>query len=629
MSLIELLKGSKLRIADLALIAFGVFGSFALRLNLEQFILDYIPAFSFMLVTALIIKPYIYKRFGLYQRLWAYASIPEMRLIIQAVFTASFLVALLVLAANYFGVFFRLPRSVLVIDWLASMAFVGGLRFALRVFSESSQGSDTADREQLRKAIIIGAGSAGALVVREMRNNPKSGIVPVAFLDDSSEKIGQKVHDVEIMGTIDQLAKIAKRENANEVIFAIPSASGDVLRRVAEICRKANIAFRTMPSIYELIGGTISVNRLREVQITDLLRRKPADIDRKKVAESISNKRILITGAGGSIASELCRQIARWEPKELILIGHGENSIFEILLEISSEFPNLSVRPYIADIRDHDRINRILSKHKPHILFHAAAHKHVPLMEINISEAVSNNIMGTKNIVDAAIKAKVERLVMISTDKAVKPSSVMGATKRIAEWLVLDAKVASKQIFSVVRFGNVLGSRGSVVPLFKKQIELGGPVTVHHPDIERYFMTIPEAVHLVLQAFTFDQSGQTYMLNMGEPVRIADLAKDLITLSGLEPGKDIDIVFSELRPGEKLSEELLESGVNYQATAHTEISSVVEPKRLTGTELKKAVKNLDRLSKDGKRDELLHAMTDILPSSDLGHSAANHLQSLV
>ena len=629
MTLKDLLQGSKLRIADLGLIAFGVFGSFALRLNLEQFVLDYIPAFSFMLITALIIKPYIYTRFGLYRRLWAYASIPEMSLIIRAVFTASSIVAILVIAANYFGLFFRLPRSVLVIDWLASMAFVGGLRFALRVLSESGQASGTTDRDQLRKAIIVGAGSAGALVVREMRTNPKSGILPVAFLDDSTEKIGQKVHDVEIMGTTDQLAMIAIREKANEVIFAIPSASGDVLRRVAESCRKANIAFRTMPGIYELIGGTVSVNRLREVDITDLLRRKPAEIDRKKVADSIRNKKVLITGAGGSIAGELCRQIARWDPRELILIGHGENSIFEILLEISSEFPKLSVRPYIVDIRDKERINRIMAKHKPDILFHAAAHKHVPLMEINISEAVTNNIMGTKNIVEAALKAKVDRLVMISTDKAVKPSSVMGATKRIAEWLVLDAKVASKQIFSVVRFGNVLGSRGSVVPLFKKQIELGGPITVTHPDMERYFMTIPEAVHLVLQAFTFEDSGQTYMLNMGDPVRIADLAKDLITLSGLEPGKDIDIVFSELRPGEKLSEELWESGVNYQATSHAEISSVVEPKRLSGSQLVKAIENLDRLANQGKRDELLRAMTLILPSSELGQSAANKLQSLV
>ncbi len=629
MTLRELLKDSKLRLADLILIALSVIASFALRLNLEQLFLDYIPALLFTLAAALLIKPFIYARFGLYQRLWAYASVAELGLIVRAVTIASGVVAIVVFGANALGIFARLPRSVLMIDWLASLVLVGGLRFAIRLLNENDQNTDEGSAEQPRRALIVGAGSAGALVVREMRKNPQAGIIPIAFIDDDPEKLGQKVHDIEVLGAVDQLPQILKKHNADEVIFAIPSASGIVLRKVSEICSQENVAFRTMPGIYELIGGTVSVNRLREVNITDLLRREPAKIDRERVGDSIRNKIVLITGAGGSIASELCRQVARWEPKELILIGHGENSIFEILLEIKSDFPNLSLRPYIADIRDRKRIMRIISKHKPQLLFHAAAHKHVPLMEINISEAVTNNIFGTKNIVDAAVEAGIDRLVMISTDKAVSPSSVMGASKRIAEWLVLDAQVGKKQIFSVVRFGNVLGSRGSVVPLFKKQIEMGGPITVHHPDMERYFMTIPEAVHLVLQAFTFDLTGQTYMLNMGEPVKITDLAKDLIRLSGLEPGEDIDIVFTESRPGDKLSEELWESGVEYQATEHPEINSVLEPKRLSGKKLASAIDKLGELAEEGKSDELLHEMSKMLPNSELGKSAPNQLQSLV
>jgi FlaA1/EpsC-like NDP-sugar epimerase len=392
MSLNELLRGSKLRLVDLILIALGVLGSFSLRLNIEQLFLDYVPALSFMLILALIVKPFIYTRFGLYQRLWAYASVAEMRLIVRAVTIASSIVAIFVLSAHSFGLFARLPRSVVVIDWLASLALVGGLRFAFRLFNENVQSPGEQKMEQTRRALIVGAGSAGALVVREIRKNPKAGIVPLAFLDDDPDKLGKKVHDIEVLGAVDQLPKILKSRNVDEVIFAIPSASGKVLRKVSEICQQENIAFRTMPGIYELIGGTVSVNRLREVDITDLLRREPAKIDRKRVGDSIRNKIVLITGAGGSIASELCRQVARWQPKELVLIGHGENSIFEILLEISSDFPKLAVRPYIADIRDRKRLSRIIYKHKPNILFHAAAHKHVPLMEINISEAVTNNI---------------------------------------------------------------------------------------------------------------------------------------------------------------------------------------------------------------------------------------------
>ncbi len=623
-----MLKGIRLRTADIVLIILGVLGSFALRLNLEQLILDYLPTIGVMLVVALIVKPIVYRRMGLYQRLWAYASVAEMRLILQAVSLASLIVAVIVLGAHLFNLVPRLPRSVLIIDWLASMASVGGIRFAMRMLTEGNLLNEELPNSQKNAVLIVGAGSAGALVLRELAKNPRAGARPVGFIDDDPEKIGQKVQDIEVLGSIDDLIRIARSSGANQVVFAIPSAPGSLLRKVAEMCRESNIPFRTIPGIYELIGGDVRVNRLREVDITDLLRRKPVLIDRKRIGDRVHAKKVMITGAGGSIASELCRQIARWDPEELILIGHGENSIFEILLELSSDFPNLPVRPYVCDIRDLKRLNRLTKKHQPDILFHAAAHKHVPLMEINVSEAVMNNIIGTRNVVAAAIKSSVPRLVMISTDKAVRPSSVMGATKRVAEWIVLDAAVKDGQVFSVVRFGNVLGSRGSVVPLFKHKIENGGPVTVTHPEMERYFMTIPEAVHLVLQAFTFDLSGQTYMLNMGDPVRISDLAKDLVRLSGLKPGEDIDIVYTGLRPGEKLSEELWESGVEYQSTEHPEISSVVEPKRLSGKKLTAAVDELERLAGEGERKKILRELAGLLPNSELASKAPSKIESL-
>lgn len=630
MSLRDLFRGSRLRMADLALIVAGVLGSFALRLNLEQLVLDYIPALALMLLLALIIKPLVYRRMGLYERLWAYASVAEMRLIIQAVSLASLLIALVVVATYFIDLpFIAIPRSVLVIDWLASLALVGGIRFAMRLVSERALINGQAGDTQQRKALVVGAGSAGALVLRELAQNPRAGLRPVGFVDDDPDKLGHKVHDVAILGGLDDLVAIARRTGANEVIFAIPSASGRLLRKVAEICRQAKLSFRTIPGIYELIGGDVRVSRLRDVDITDLLRRKPVLVDRQRIGDRIEGRRVMITGAGGSIAGELCRQVARWNPTELILVGHGENSIFDIVIELKGDFPELALRPYVSDIRNLERLKRIVNKHQPDILFHAAAHKHVPLMEINISEAVSNNIAGTRNVVDAALEAEVPRLVMISTDKAVKPSSVMGATKRVAEWIVLDAPVKAGQTFSVVRFGNVLGSRGSVVPLFKRQIEMGGPVTVTDAQMERYFMTIPEAVHLVLQAFTFDAAGQTYMLNMGDPVRIDDLARDLVRLSGLEPGEDIDIAYTGLRPGEKLSEELWEEGVEYQSTEHPEISSVVEPKRLSGKKLEDAVKKLEALASQGEREKILKELAEILPNSELGSQAPSELQSLI
>lgn len=621
------LRSENLPAADLVLILLSVLGSFALRLDLEAFLLDYTGSMLWMMALAVLIKPFVFRRMGLYSRVWAYASMEEMKLIVRAVTVSSLLLTLALAALYLLGVLFPLPRSVPIIDWLASLAAIGGLRFSLRLLAEGD--AAPSPMRAARQVIIVGAGDAGALVARELQKNPQLGLYPIAFLDDDAAKHGHKIHSVPVVGPLEQLAEQARQLHIDEIIVAIPSAPGSVLRRVAEMSREAGLPFRTMPGIYELIGGSVSISRLRPVEITDLLRRRPARIDRERVAASLRGRRIMVTGAGGSIASELCRQIARWSPQQLVLVGHGENSIFAILLELRRDFPDLDLHPVIADVRDAQRLNAVFSEYRPQTVFHAAAHKHVPLMEINVPEAVTNNILGTQNVVAASLEHNVERLVFISTDKAVRPTSVMGATKRIAEWLVLDAAQRGDKPFSVVRFGNVLGSRGSVVPLFEQQIAAGGPVTVTHPEMERYFMTIPEAVHLVLQAATLGDEGRTYMLNMGEQVRILDLAEDLIRLSGLEPGEDIEIVFSGLRPGEKLSEQLWEPGDAYEDTAHPDISRVLEGERLTGEALAQAINRLAELAAAGDSEALVQELEKLLPGSEIGRSAHLDITSVV
>jgi FlaA1/EpsC-like NDP-sugar epimerase len=370
-----------------------------------------------------------------------------------------------------------------------------------------------------------------------------------------------------------------------------------------------------MPGIFELLVGKVSINRLREVDITDLLRREPAHVQEEKIGDTIKGQVVLVTGAGGSIGQELCRQIARWDPAELVLLGHGENSIFESTLELREMFPSLTTHPVIADIRDRSRLDSVLSQFLPHIVFHAAAHKHVPMMELNVEDAVSNNVYGTWNIVQAAHAHDVQRMVMISTDKAIRPINVMGATKRIAEMIVLDAAMRCDRDYSVVRFGNVLGSRGSVVPLFKRQITRGGPITVTHPEMRRYFMTIPEAVYLVLQAASLGLGGETYVLNMGQQVRILDLAEDLIRLSGLEPGRDIEIVFSGIRPGEKLSEDLWDEHHKFQPTEHPDIYKAVGEITLTGNGLQKTVNQLIQFAHEGDADSIADLLDQSIPDS--------------
>jgi len=613
-------------IGDIALIIISVLGSFALRLDVGE-LPFYFPAALIMCAVALVIKLPVYYFFGLYRQLWIYASTNELRLITVAVSAASVLASGVMLTLINFGLVVPgMPRSALGIDWLISLVLIGGSRFALRILAEQSTGTRNG---KSRRVLIIGAGDAGALVARELQKSSQINFLPVGFLDDDPAKQRHEIYGVQVIGKVTDLADVLDNHQVDEVIIAIPSAPGRLVRLVNDVCRLKDIPSRTMPGIFELIGGKVSVNRLREVDITDLLRREPVKIDDRLVGTTFSGKRILITGAGGSIGREICRQVARWGPTQLVLLGHGENSIFEALLELHESFPSLAIQPVIADVRDVNRIQAVFKQHRPEVLFHAAAHKHVPMMEVNVEEAVTNNVLGTRNIVEAANRHAVERLVLISTDKAIRPVSVMGATKRLAEMILLDTAHRNGRAYSVVRFGNVLGSRGSVVPLFKQQIARGGPVTVTHPDMRRYFMTIPEAVHLVLQAASMGQGGEVFLLNMGQQVRILDLAEDLIRLSGLVPGRDVEISFTGIRPGEKLSEDLWEEGMQFQRTEHSEIYRATEEEHVDSDQLNRAVEQLAHLSHQAETESLIRVLDESIPSASVRSTPPPDITSVV
>ncbi|MBM3122247.1 MAG: polysaccharide biosynthesis protein [Chloroflexi bacterium] len=616
---------------DLLLIVTSVLASFALRLDLGPTFVYFMPQAWLMVGLALLVKPTIYYFFGLYRRYWAYASVRELRLIAVATVAAEVVVALMLMLAIVTSLLpATFPRSVIFIDWLFSLFSVGGLRLTVRLIAEAGQVSQKSDgRGGMRRVVIVGAGDAGVLVVREMQRNPQLHMVPAAFVDDDPEKLRKDIHGVRVAGTLRDLSTVIDRARAREVVIAIPSAPGEVVRIVTQICRRKGIPFRTMPGIYELIGGKVNVSRLRDVDISDLLRRQPARIDDEVVGRTLTGKRVLVTGAGGSIGLELCRQVARWMPAQLILLGHGENSIFEALLELGENFPELPMLPVVADVRDAERITQVFEQTKPEVVFHAAAHKHVPLMELNVPEAVTNNVLGTRRVVEAALASGTSRLVLISTDKAVQPASIMGATKAMAELIVRDAAQRARLPYVSVRFGNVLGSRGSIVPLFKRQIARGGPVTITHPEMKRYFMTIPEAVHLVLQAAGLGSGGEVFVLRMGEQVPIVDLAEDLIRLSGFEPGKEIEVQFTGIRPGEKLEEALWDEGMQYATTTHPDVVRVEDTQPLANEALASTLAEMDRLAREGDAQALLALLAAHLPGNQLGQAPPPEITSVV
>jgi FlaA1/EpsC-like NDP-sugar epimerase len=595
-----------------------VLGSFALRLDVGE-LPYYFPAVLLMCGVALLIKIPTYFFFGLYRRLWIYASTGELRLITVAVTTASVLtsgvMAVLIVTGNVLP---GMPRSALGIDWLLSLVLIGGSRFALRILAEQSMLSQPTRKG--KRALIIGAGDAGALVARELQKPSPLNLTPVGFLDDDPAKQRHTIYGVTVIGKVRDLPSIIDLQKVDVVIIAIPSAPGPLVRMVNDACRIKGIPSRTVPGVYELIGGKVSINRLREVDINDLLRREPVPVNDEVVGATLAEKRILVTGAGGSIGRELCRQIARRNPAELVLLGHGENSIFEIFLELHDDYPELLISPVIADVRDAERLRQVFGQHQPQVVFHAAAHKHVPLMEVNIVEAITNNVLGTRNVVQAALDHNIERFVLVSTDKAVRPASIYGATKRLAEMIVLNAAGESQRAFTVVRFGNVLGSRGSIIPIFKQQIANGGPVTITHPDMFRFFMTIPEAVYLVLQAASMENGGETFVLNMGEPIRILSLAEDLIRLSGLEPERDIEISYTGIRPGEKLIEELWDAGTPLAKTLHPDIFRLEADNSSPAMNLSQAIATLSISAHSGETNAIIDLLDDLIPGSSIRES---------
>ncbi|MER2171441.1 MAG: nucleoside-diphosphate sugar epimerase/dehydratase [Psychrobacillus psychrodurans] len=489
--------------------------------------------------------------YGLYRKVWEYASVKELLSIFKAVTFSILIVALIqvIVTGSVLG-------RALFVTWMLHMLLIGGTRLSWRVLRDTFI-SEKSSKGSKKRTLIIGAGAAGTMIARQLLKNANSPLKPIAFLDDDITKKGLDIFSMRVLGGTDIIEDVVLDQDIEHIIIAIPSMEKTRRAMLLQQCLDTGIRTQTMPLIEDLLTGKVSINEIRDVKIEDLLGRDEVELDLKTISSKLTNKTILVTGAGGSIGSEICRQVARFNPKALILLGHGENSIYTIDMELRQKASrDTKLIPIIADVQDRDRIFDIVSEYKPDVIYHAAAHKHVPLMEYNPMEAVKNNIFGTKNIAEAADVFGVEYFVMISTDKAVNPPNIMGATKRFAEMVVQNLAKESKTKFAAVRFGNVLGSRGSVVPLFKKQIAIGGPITVTDPEMTRYFMTIPEASRLVLQAGSLASGGEVFVLDMGEPVKIVDLAKNLIKLSGYRDG-EIGIEFSGIRPGEKLYEELL------------------------------------------------------------------------
>lgn len=548
---------------DVLLINIAFFMAFFLRFDyhvVEPYFTLYKQ--SFIVFTLSNIFTFIF--FKQYHKIWRYVNLKDL-IDLMVVITIGSAVSSLIL----FLLQIHLPRSIYPLSWLLNIILIISSRLFYRYIMSNSKLK--IKNIVFKNTLIIGAGSAGQMLIRELRAHPEIGLKPVAILDDDRSKIYRSMEGIPIVGTLDDIVKAVKENEIDEVIYAIPSASRTVLRKVIDSLSELHMKVKTLPGIYELVNGKVSVNQLRDVDINDLLGRDPIKIDLDEISSYIKGKRVMVTGGGGSIGSELCRQIAKFNPSHLIIIDIYENNMYDIQQELLRKYPDLIMTCLVASIRDEKKLNIIFKEYKPEIVFHAAAHKHVPLMEDSPHEAVKNNVYGTLNLVRCANTYGVKRFVMISTDKAVNPTSVMGATKRICEMIIQSFDRMSKTEFVAVRFGNVLGSNGSVIPLFKKQIAEGGPVTVTHEDVKRYFMTIPEAVQLVIQAGAMANGGEIFVLDMGEPVKIIDLARDLIRLSGFEPDVDIPIKITGLRPGEKLFEELLMTDDKYTSTKHDKI----------------------------------------------------------
>ena len=548
---------------------------------------EFVRSLSHSIPILLCIKLTTFYFFNIYSGMWRYTSIRDLMNVIKASSIGSLLyVVVILLKSRFIGY----SRSVFIIDWLLTILLVSGFRLTVRLFYErisqdnlspsnflSLIRSLSTNREVDKSLIIIGAGYTGERIYREIHNNPNLRYSVVGFLDDDLTKGGRTIHGVKVLGTVDDLPGIAIQTMADEILIAIASANGTQMRRIVDMCKTVDLPFKTVPGYSELINGKVSMKAVREVAYRDLLGREVIKLDQAGIASYLKGETVLVTGAGGSIGSELCRQICRFSPERVVLFERAESPLHHIEVELKTDFDHVDVIPVLGDILNAAQLDSTFSRYKPGVVFHAAAYKHVPMLEIQPWKAIENNVQGTFRLLDATVRHESGRFVFVSTDKAVRPCNVMGASKRIAEMLIQcqTQKGNLKTRFSIVRFGNVIGSVGSVIPMFKKQIERGGPVTVTHPEVTRYFMTIPEACQLILQSGTIENDQvNIYVLDMGQPIKIADMARDLIRLSGFEPEKDIKIKYIGLRPGEKLYEELITEGEGIISTNHEKIMAL-------------------------------------------------------
>ena len=553
-------------LVDIMSIVIAAFGALYVRFDFSFAGIPpvYIEKFEHVILPNIIITLLFFTLWKLYKSVWRYASANEL---LNIIFATSCAAVAQTLYCHIFG--WNMPRSYYVIYWFILTVLTCGIRFGYRILRLLNSKRDSLfGKEKKVNVMVIGAGAAGNMILKEIESSRYLNLQAKCIIDDQPGCHGKLIRGIPIVGGRDKILDAAQQYGVDEIIFAIPSANVQTRKEILDICKETGCTLKRLPGIYQLVNGDVSVSKLKDVDVNDLLGRDPVTVDLQSIMDYVSGKIIMVTGGGGSIGSELCRQIAAHKPKQLIIVDIYENTTYDVQNELKVRFPELDLVVLIASVRNTNRMNWIFEHYKPEIIYHAAAHKHVPLMEESPNEAIKNNVLGTWKIVQAADRYGVKKFVMISTDKAVNPTNIMGASKRICEMIIQTYNRRSKTDFVAVRFGNVLGSNGSVIPLFKKQIERGGPVTVTHPDIVRYFMTIPEAVSLVLQAGTYAKGGEIFVLDMGEPVKILDLAKNLILLSGHKPDEDIHIIFTGLRPGEKLYEEMLMDEEGMQDTAN-------------------------------------------------------------
>lgn len=610
-------------VSDVLLVSLSVWLAFLIRFE-GQIPNRYFPNIQGIILLALVITIPLFYFFKLYYFSWSYVGLNELLSLIKA--TA---LSFLLLTAFYFvfrdrAIFSGFPRSTLFISYFLIFLFSGALRFSKRIYSQIIQKKKEGDKE---KTLIVGAGDAGEQILRSIQSSFDAPYATVGFIDDDDSKQGNLIHGVRVLGKIENIPDIVEKEDIKELIIALSSANSSVIKKAVEVGRISNLRnIKVIPPISEIINGKVSIRDLRNVQMEDLLGREQIFLDKTAITNFIQGKRILITGAAGSIGSELCRQIIKFKPYLLLLLDQDETGIFNISEEIKRKFPQSNFSFIIADIRDEEKIKQIFEKFKPEVVFHASAYKHVPLMEEQPDEAIKNNIFGTKILIDNALKYKLDKFIFISTDKAINPTSIMGATKRIGEMLCQCFDREDDTKFISVRFGNVLNSRGSVIPTFKKQIEMGGPVEITHPEMKRYFMVTSEACLLVMQAGAIGQGGEVFVLDMGDPIKIVDLAKELIRLSGHEPDKDIPIVFTDIRPGEKLFEEILTAEEGTIATQNEKIFRA----KLSDVDKKKLEENLEKLkrvSKGQNKEEIINILKTLIPSYKPNNSNLNKLRN--